>query len=71
MPKRKLISFDWAMKKLLRSKANFKILEGFLSELLKEDVRIQEILISRKRMKTVGNVEIPQSAFLSVLKSEQ
>ncbi len=46
MPKRKLISFDWAMKKLLRSKANFDILEGFLSELLKEDVRIQEILES-------------------------
>ena len=30
-----LIRFDWAMKKLLRSKANFGILEGFLSELLK------------------------------------
>lgn len=25
----------------------------------------------KKRMKTVGNVEIPLSAFLSVLKSEQ
>lgn len=46
MSARKLISFDWAMKKLLRSKANFEILEGFLSELLKEDVHIQEILDS-------------------------
>ena len=46
MSTRKLISFDWAMKKLLRSKANFEILEGFLSELLKEDVRIQEVLES-------------------------
>ncbi|WP_446008097.1 Rpn family recombination-promoting nuclease/putative transposase [Candidatus Electrothrix sp.] len=46
MSARKLISFDWAMKKLLRSKANFEILEGFLSELLREDVRIQEILDS-------------------------
>ncbi|MCI5220550.1 MAG: hypothetical protein D3914_15495, partial [Candidatus Electrothrix sp. LOE2] len=46
MPKRKLISFDWAMKKLLRSKANFEILEGFLSELLREDIRIQEVLES-------------------------
>ena len=46
MPQRRLISFDWAMKKLLRSKANFEILEGFLSELLKEDIRILEILES-------------------------
>ncbi len=43
---RKLISFDWAMKKLLRSKANFDILEGFLSELLKDNIRILEILES-------------------------
>ncbi|PID26842.1 MAG: hypothetical protein CR982_07925 [Candidatus Cloacimonadota bacterium] len=43
---RKLISFDWAMKKLLRSKANFDILEGFLSELLAEDIEILELLES-------------------------
>jgi len=46
MPSRKLISFDWALKKLLRSKVNFAILEGFLSELLKEDITIIEILES-------------------------
>ncbi|HFQ80643.1 MAG TPA: Rpn family recombination-promoting nuclease/putative transposase, partial [Desulfobacterales bacterium] len=46
MPRRRLISFDWAMKKLLRSKANFEILEGFLSELLKTDIQIIEILES-------------------------
>ena len=46
MPTRKLISFDWAMKKLLRSKANFEILEGFLSELLRENIRILELLES-------------------------
>ena len=34
------------MKKLLRSKANFEILEGFLSELLKEGIHILEILES-------------------------
>ncbi len=43
---RKLITFDWAIKRLLRSKANFGILEGFLSELLKEDIHIEEILES-------------------------
>ncbi len=46
MAKRRLISFDWAMKKLLRSKANFEILEGFLSELLKDNIHILEILES-------------------------
>jgi predicted transposase/invertase (TIGR01784 family) len=43
---RKLISFDWAIKRILRSKANFDILEGFLSELLFEDITILEILES-------------------------
>jgi predicted transposase/invertase (TIGR01784 family) len=43
---KKLIRFDWAMKKLLRHKANFDILEGLLSELLLFDVTIQEILES-------------------------
>ena len=46
MSKRQLVSFDWAMKKLLRSKANFEILEGFLSELIKEDIQILELLES-------------------------
>ena len=46
MAKRKLISFDWAIKRILRSKANFEILEGFLSELLFEDIKIVAILES-------------------------
>jgi hypothetical protein len=41
---RQLISFDWAIKKLLRSKANFGILAGFLSELLFTDITIIEVL---------------------------
>lgn len=43
---KKLIRFDWALKKLLRHKANFGILEGFLSELLRFDVTIESILES-------------------------
>ena len=43
---KQLIRFDWAMKKMLRNKANFDILEGFLSELLKETVTIIRILES-------------------------
>jgi len=49
---RKLISFDWAIKRLLRSKANFGILEGFLSELLYEDIKIEEILESEGNKET-------------------
>jgi predicted transposase/invertase (TIGR01784 family) len=49
---KKLIHFDWAVKKLLRNKANFVILEGFLSELLFEDIKIQEILESEGNQET-------------------
>lgn len=41
-----VIRFDWAIKKLLRNKANFGILEGFLTVVLNEKVYIQEILES-------------------------
>jgi predicted transposase/invertase (TIGR01784 family) len=44
--KNQLVRFDWALKKLLRNKANFEILEGFLSELLNQDVKIEKILES-------------------------
>ncbi len=40
------IRFDWAAKKMLRDKKNFDILEGFLSELLQEDIKIEGILES-------------------------
>ncbi|MBF0437494.1 MAG: Rpn family recombination-promoting nuclease/putative transposase [Magnetococcales bacterium] len=43
---RRLITFDWALKRLLRSKTNFDVLEGLLSELLMTDVKIVEILES-------------------------
>ncbi len=40
----KLVRFDWFVKFMLRDKSNFEILEGFLSELLRRDVVIIEIL---------------------------
>ncbi|MDX2303094.1 MAG: Rpn family recombination-promoting nuclease/putative transposase [Microscillaceae bacterium] len=43
---KKLIRFDWAIRRLLRNKANFVILEGFLSELLFEDIKIHKVLES-------------------------
>lgn len=43
---KELIRFDWAIKRILRNKANFSVLEGFLSVLLKEDISINQILES-------------------------
>ena len=44
--KDKYIRFDWAIKRLLRNKANFGVLEGFLTVLLGEKIQIMEILES-------------------------
>ncbi len=54
---KKLIRFDWAIKRLLRNKANFVVLEGFLSELLFEDIKIKRILESE------GNQQYEEDKF--------
>ncbi len=48
----KLVRFDWAMKNILRNKANFDILEGFLSELLKEQIKIDKLLESESNQES-------------------
>lgn len=47
-----LIRFDWAIKKILRDKANFGILEGFLSELLGQNIKIISLLDSESNKET-------------------
>lgn len=52
MSKSKLIRFDWAMKTILRDKANFDVLEGFLGALLDDDnIKILNILESESNQK--------------------
>lgn len=51
------IRFDWAIKRLLRQKANFGVLEGFLTVLIGEEVRILDILESE------GNQESQDDKF--------
>ncbi len=46
MKQEKHILFDWAIKRLLRDKANFVILEGLLTTLLNEPIVITELLES-------------------------
>ena len=49
------IRFDWAVKRLLRQKANFGVLEGFLTVLLGEEVTIIELLESESNQQTVDD----------------
>ena len=53
----KYIRFDWAIKRLLRQKANFGVLEGLLTVLLNEKVTIVEILESE------GNQEFAEDKY--------
>jgi len=54
---RPLISFDWAAKNILRDKTNYDILEGFLTTLLKQEIKIISILESE------SNQEHPSDKF--------
>lgn len=49
------IRFDWAVKRLLRQKANFDVLEGFLTVLLGEEVKIIELLESESNQQSVDD----------------
>lgn len=42
----KLIRFDWAMKRLLRDKANYGVLEGLITTLLGKRIKINKLLES-------------------------
>ena len=46
MEKKKYIRFDWAMKRMLRDKSNYVILEGLLTTLFKEKITINRLLES-------------------------
>jgi len=46
MASREIVSFDWAIKNILRDKANYDVLEGFLFALLKEKITITDLIES-------------------------
>ena len=48
----KYIRFDWAVKRMLRDKANFAVLEGLVTVLLGEKITISEILESEGNQET-------------------
>ena len=49
------IRFDWAMKRLLRNKANYVVLEGFLSSLLGKKFKIHRFLESESNQEDEYN----------------
>ncbi|EGJ30961.1 MULTISPECIES: Rpn family recombination-promoting nuclease/putative transposase [Moorena] len=49
------IRFDWAIKKLLRDKANYVVLEGLITELLGEEITIESILEGESNRLTEDN----------------
>ena len=51
----KYIRFDWAVKRMLRDKANFDVLEGLITVLLGEKITIEEILESESNSETVDD----------------
>ena len=51
----KFIRFDWAVKRMLRDKANFAVLEGLITVLLEEKVTITEILESEANQDTASD----------------
>ena len=48
----KYIRFDWAMKRLLRNKANFAVLEGLMTTLLNEKITIVKLLESESNQES-------------------
>ena len=42
----KYVRFDWAMKRLLRDKANYGVVEGLITTLLGKKIKIQKLLES-------------------------
>lgn len=62
---KRIVRFDWAVKRMLRDKANFAVLEGLMKVLIGEDLRIEEILESE------GNQESEIDKFNCVDRSER
>ena len=54
---KRIVRFDWAVKRMLRNKANFAVLEGLMTVLTGEELRIDEILESE------GNQESADDKF--------
>jgi len=71
MPYRTFVSFDWAIKRLFRDKANFCVLEGFLSELLHEDITILSLIDSESNQENARDKFNRVDLMVKTAKGEQ
>lgn len=51
----KYVRFDWAVKRMLRDKANFSVLEGLVTVLIGEPIHIDEILESEGNQESIDD----------------
>ena len=49
------IRFDWAIKRLLRQKANFDVLDGFLTVMLNEEIKSADDKFNRVDIKALNS----------------
>ncbi len=52
---KRYIRFDWVIKSLMRDKANYVIVAGFLSELLGQSIQIEEVLETESNKMSLEN----------------
>jgi predicted transposase/invertase (TIGR01784 family) len=52
MRNQRIIRFDWAIKTILRDKANFDVLEGFLSAILRDNITVVQLIESESNQET-------------------
>jgi hypothetical protein len=62
--KNEFIRFDWGVDKLLRNEENFGILEGFISEILKFEVKIKGIVPEEKPLVREPDIFYPLHLFV-------
>ncbi len=68
---KKLICFDWALKHMLRNPANFPITEDFLTQLLGEKIKIEEILESESNKRCADDKQTRVDMRIRTKKGEQ
>ena len=69
MERNKYIRFDWAMKRMLRDKANYAVLEGLLTTLFNEKITINRLFESESSTNIIVSIFLRRTAKTNCLSS--